>query len=385
MRIVIITGIFPPDVGGPATYVPVVAQGLQDLGHQVTVITSSEPAHLTWDDAQYQFPVVRLNRRVPWAVRSVYYQQKLARYVDQCDVVYGNGLLWEVAQVCRKWHQPWVAKVVGDSTWERAVRRGWTKLNLDAFQSPQPDIRVELFRYWRNQAINAAQKVIVPSYYLAEIVKQWGVHPDKITVIYNAVHRPTHIPEIPNPLTTPYRIITAGRLVSWKQIDGIITAIAPLTDVGLLIVGDGSERERLQKLVQDLGLDHRVYFAGQKTQVELLALMKTCDLFVLNSTYEGLPHIVLEAMGVGIPVVATAVGGTPELVKDYITGRLIPPHSPETLQQVIRELLDHPELGQQYTQNAQQLLTNFHTQTMIHQCAELLESVGRMKDTPISN
>ncbi|MEN9214504.1 MAG: glycosyltransferase family 4 protein [Gloeomargarita sp. DG02_4_bins_56] len=379
MRILIVTGIFPPDVGGPATYVPVVAQGLQELGHRVTVVTSSEPAHLTVADGGYPFPVVRLNRRLPWAFRSVYYQQKLAEYMGSCDVVYGNGLVWEVAQVCQKWHQPWVAKIVGDSTWERAVRRGWTNLSLDEFQAPQADMRIQLFRCWRNQALRQAEHVIVPSSYLAAMVQKWGIPPERVTVIYNAVDLPRNIPEIQNPLTTPYRVITAGRLVPWKQMDEIITAIAPLPDVGLLIVGEGSQRQKLEQQVNDLGLNQRVYFTGQKNQLELLALMKTCDLFVLNSTYEGLPHIVLEAMSVGIPVIATAVGGTPELVQNQITGRLIPPHSPPTLQQVIGELRRHPERGQYYVENARRLLRNFQTQNMIDRCAEILESVGGSK------
>ncbi|APB32908.1 glycosyltransferase [Gloeomargarita lithophora Alchichica-D10] len=375
MRIVIITGIFPPDVGGPATYVPVVAQGLQNLGHQVTVITSSEPQHLTWDDAGYKFPVVRLNRRLSWALRTFYYQKQLAQYVGQCDVVYGHGLWWEVAQVCQKFNRPWVAKIVGDSTWERAVRRGWTKANLDEFQCPSFDIRIKLFRYWHNQAINQAKHVIVPSNYLAEIIKKWGVNSNQIKVIYNAITLPGNISKLHNPLNTPYRVMTAGRLVPWKQIDEIITAITPLTDVGLLIVGNGSERQKLEQQVQDLCLENRVYFTGQKTQLELLALMQTCDVFILNSTYEGLPHIVLEAMSIGIPVVATAVGGTPEIIKDGITGRLIPPHAPDILQLVIGELLQQPELGQHYTRNAQELLTHFRTQTMIDQCAEVLHQV----------
>ncbi len=377
MHIVIVTGIFPPDVGGPATYVPVVAQGLQDLGHQVTVITSSEPQYLTGYDATYAFPVVRLNRRIPWVWRSLYYQQELGRYISSAAVVYANGLLWEVAQVCRRFRKPWVAKIVGDSTWERAVRRGWTRANLDDFQSPTADIRIHLFRRWRNQALRQTHGVIVPSHYLAQIVQKWGVNPAQITVIYNAIYLPTHLPNVSNPLTTEYRVMSAGRLVPWKHMDEIITAIAPLTDVGLLIVGDGSEREKLERQVRDLQLHNRVYFTGQKTQSELLALMKTCTIFILNSTYEGLPHIVLEAMAMGIPVIATGVGGTPEMVKDGITGRLIPPHAPDVLRLVMQELLHHPELGQQYTQNAQELLLSFNTQNMIRECAAVLQQVSQ--------
>ncbi len=379
MRIAMVTGIFPPDVGGPATYVPVVARGLQAMGHQVTVITSSEPHHLAWEQTQdmpYTFPVVRLNRRVFWAWRSVYYQQKLTPYLKAADVVYANGLVWEVAQVCRRLGKPWVAKIVGDSTWERAVRRGWTKANLEAFQAPSADIRIRLFRTWRNQAIRQARKIIVPSHYLAQIVQGWGVPPEHIHVIYNAIELPSPIPKITNPLTTNYRIITTGRLVPWKHIDEIITAIAPLPDVGLLIVGDGCQRQVLEQQVRALQLAERVHFTGPKTTAELLALLQTSDLFVLNSSYEGLPHSVLEAMAMGVPVIATQVGGTPELVQDGITGRLLPPHAPTLLRAAIQEMRQHPELGKSYAQNAQQFLTQFQPQTMISRCAQILQQVA---------
>lgn len=132
--------------------------------------------------------------------------------------------------------------------------------------------------------------------------------PEKITVIYNAITLPEVLPLVVNPLKTRYRVITAGRLVPWKGVDDILTAIAPLPEVGLVIVGTGPEEARLTQQVQAWQLTERVWLAGQKSLPELLALMGTCDLFVLNSTYEGLPHVVLEAMAVGVPVVATAVG-----------------------------------------------------------------------------
>ncbi|MCS6782330.1 MAG: glycosyltransferase family 4 protein [Gloeomargarita sp. SKYBB_i_bin120] len=376
MRVCIVTGIFPPDVGGPATYVPLIAQGLQALGHHVQVVTSSEPQHLTGPDACWPFPVVRLNRRVPWLLRSLYYQRHLALHVAAADVVYVNGLLWEAAQVCRRLHKPWVAKVVGDSTWERAVRRRWTQADLETFQAPQRDFRVRLFRHWRNQALRQAQRVIVPSHYLARLVRGWGVPAEKIAVIYNAMPLPSTLPTVVNPLTTRYRVLTAGRLVPWKQVDEIITAIAPLTDVGLVVVGSGPEQDRLAQQVQALELTPRVYFAGQKPLPELLALMQTCDVLVLNSTYEGLPHVVLEAMAVGLPVIATAVGGTPELIQDGYNGRLIPPHRPDILRHVLWDCLTQPELRQQYRQKAQQSLGPFQFQTMIQRCAAILTEVA---------
>src|SRR4029077_21032506 len=135
------------------------------------------------------------------------------------------------------------------------------------------------------------------------------------------------------------KVVTVGRLVPWKQVDQLIKAIAECDEAGLVVVGDGPDRERLEQLARGGNLGDRVYFAGQRKQEETVSLMAACDLFVLNSTYEGLPHVVLEAMSAGLPVVATAVGGTPEVVSDGENGMLIMPDANDLLSKTLAELV----------------------------------------------
>jgi glycosyltransferase involved in cell wall biosynthesis len=124
-------------------------------------------------------------------------------------------------------------------------------------------------------------------------------------------------------------------LVPWKCVDMVIEALVSCPDIGLVIVGDGSERQRLEGFANTLNVADRVYFAGQARQAEAIHLMAACDFFVLNSTYEGLPHVVLEAMSLGLPVVATAVGGTPEVICEGDNGRLITPADDDALVRVL--------------------------------------------------
>jgi glycosyltransferase involved in cell wall biosynthesis len=131
----------------------------------------------------------------------------------------------------------------------------------------------------------------------------------------------------------------------------------------------------LERLTQVRGLTDRVYFAGRLRQVETLALMAACDLFVLNSTYEGLPHVVLEAMSLGLPVVATAVGGTPELVQDGKNGRLIAPQDDDALHVVLSELLSTPLERQQLAVGARQSLVLFSVDAMVEATAAVLYDV----------
>jgi glycosyltransferase involved in cell wall biosynthesis len=133
----------------------------------------------------------------------------------------------------------------------------------------------------------------------------------------------------------------------------------------LVIVGDGPERNRLESITRANNLSDRVYFAGQRSQEETFGLMAACDLFVLNSTYEGFPHVVLEAMCAGLPVVATAVGGTPELVLDGESGILIAPNSNGALAKTLLKVLSSSEERQRLVVGAQHTIQRFQRSTMI--------------------
>jgi len=112
----------------------------------------------------------------------------------------------------------------------------------------------------------------------------------------------------------------------------------------LRLVGDGPERSRLQRLVEQLGLETRVRWLGQLGGAEEVeAVLAGWDVFALPSHAEGLPTAVLEAMAVGVPVVAAAVGGVPEIVRDGDSGRLVAPHDVAALANALADLLASPE------------------------------------------
>ncbi|MGD9505029.1 MAG: glycosyltransferase, partial [Syntrophobacteraceae bacterium] len=127
-----------------------------------------------------------------------------------------------------------------------------------------------------------------------------------------------------NLVTTPVKIAVVGRLVSWKRVDMLLEAASRMGNVGLVVVGDGPERGKLERLVDELKIADRVHFTGAASREEALGWMASCDMLAICSNYEGLPHVALEAMSLGLPVVATAVGGVPEIVQDGWNGRLAP-------------------------------------------------------------
>jgi glycosyltransferase involved in cell wall biosynthesis len=386
MRLLLVTGIFPPDIGGPATYVPQLARALAQRGHQITVLTLSD--RLDHDDGHFPFPVVRLPRHLRKPLRWPYTIHQIVRLGRQADVLFANGLVLETVLANRWLRKPLVQKVVGDLAWERACGRGWVTGTFEAFQQQRYGLKVEALKRLRSWWTGQADRLIVPSHYLADWVTRWGVSGDRISVIYNAVDLPPSSMEggqnagdsqppasaLP-PLSTPVKLVTVGRLMPWKRIDQIIDSVTRCEGVGLVVVGDGPQRDSLERLTRVRGISDRVYFAGQRSQVETLTLMAACDLFVLNSTYEGLPHVVLEAMSLGLPVVATAVGGTPELVQDGKNGRLIAPQDDDALHVVLSELLSAPLERQRLAVGARQSLVSFSVDTMVEATDAVLYDV----------
>jgi glycosyltransferase involved in cell wall biosynthesis len=374
VRILIVTGIFPPDIGGPATYVPQIAEGLAQRGHAVTVVTLSD--RLDHEDGGYPFRVIRLPRRAfkPWRMgRTVLVLLRLGR---QADVLFVNGLALESALANFVLRKPLVMKVVGDLAWERATGRGWTADDFETFQRRRYGLRIELLKALRSWWTRRADRVIVPSRYLARWVVGWGVPAEKIVVIYNAVEPVDGVEPLPVLLRTPVKAVTVGRLVPWKQVNGLLEALTEVPKLGLVVVGDGPERPRLERRARELGVSDRVYFAGQRSKKEALGLMAACDLFVLNSAYEGLPHVVLEAMALGLPVVATAAGGTPEVVRDGETGVLVPGRY-GTLGASLSALARDPALRRRLGRAARQWIgERLSAETMIRLTEETLFTVA---------
>ena len=362
MNLLIVTGIFPPDIGGPATYVPSMASELVKRGHRVTVVTLSDT--LDHDDRSYNFPLHRIRRGLSKPLRFLFTVLRILRQGRSAQVLYVNGLYLEAVIANFLLRKPMVQKIVGDWAWERATNKKWVKDNFEKFQKRKYGLKIELLRALRNFCVRRADTLIAPSDYLARVITTWGVSASKIFIVYNAVEIPSWT-RTTVPLATRLNIVTVGRLVPWKQIDYLIEALTEIDGAGLVVVGDGPDRSRLEDLVRATKLTDRIYFAGQRSKEETLGLMTACDLFVLNSTYEGFPHVVLEAMCAGLPVVATEVGGTPELVRDGENGLLISPNANGTLSKTLLKLLSCSEERQRLAAGARETTQRFRQSAMI--------------------
>jgi glycosyltransferase involved in cell wall biosynthesis len=209
------------------------------------------------------------------------------------------------------------------------------KRNIDAFETPR-QIAVQRF------AARLATHVTSVSEAVAETVVALGVARERITVIPNGVDASRFdAPAERAPNGTPV-IGSVGCLAARKDYGTLLDALATLAGRGVAfradLVGDGPERDPLEQRARALGLADRVRFLGERGDVD--RLLPTFDVFVLSSREEGIPNALLEAMAAGRPSVATAVGGTPEVMRDGETGWLVPPASPRALADALAQALD---------------------------------------------
>ncbi len=329
MRIFIAAGIFHPDSGGPATYLYRLIPELQARGHSVRVVTFGEPNPAV----DYPYPLTRISLRQGLIARQRAYLAAYRAEIAQADLIYINSLSLPRSGDRR---YPRVLKIVGDHAWERAVNRGWIApdTDIDTFQRARQGGRYGLLVEWlkiarAREACNV-DRVIVPSHYLRDMVIGWGAPPERVQVIYNALDTQHYAPSLsrvearaaltldPNALY----LLTAARLTAWKGVDYLIDALAQCSSYHLLIAGEGPQLEALKAQAARLAISDRVHFLGKVPHEKLPLYMRAADYFALYSGYEGLSHTLLESLYAGTPVIASARGGNPEVVRDGVNGLL---------------------------------------------------------------
>ncbi|MGD0173086.1 MAG: glycosyltransferase family 4 protein [Anaerolineales bacterium] len=373
LRIVLPAGIFPPDIGGPASYVPRIAEALVARGHSLEVVALADDPNA---GGVFPFPVRRIRRRMPRIPRMIETIQSICGLAGAADLIYANGLFIEAAIAAGLAGKPLVMKVVGDWAWERARNQAVESPTVEEFQARRQPLRWEMIKWLRTMVSGRADLIIAPSRYLAGIISAWGIPTSKIKTIYNAVEV---FPDPPPVSLPPFRgrtLITVARLVPWKRIDALIEWLSVRSDLRLLVIGDGPERSNLESLATQSGAADRVVFTGNVSRQQVMAYLQASDLFVLNSDYEGLPHVVLEAYAAGVPVVATSVGGTDEVMENGNNGFVVPPRQMDRMAEAVDRLLSDDALRAVVADNARRTLhSRFRWETLVEQTEGTLMAV----------
>ena len=316
-----------------------------------------------------------------------YFFKVLFRARD-CDIIYAQdpvsvGLpACLVALILRK---PFYLKIVGDYAWEQGVQRfGVTDL-LDEFSTRNRySFLVRVMKYIQTKVARYATRIIVPSKYLKRIVMNWGIAGDKISIIYNAFEPLETLATrevLRRKLGFSGKVISSvGRLVPWKGFEGLISVFSELQKnkpaLRLVIVGEGPDRDTLEQCAQKLRVADAVLFTGRLAQHEMLEYVKASDVFVLNTSYEGFSHQLLEVLAVGTPCVTTNVGGNVEIIRDGENGLLFPYNDLPKLKKSIELVLGDKDLVERITANGQNAVLSYSSDRMI---SELMQELGRSR------
>jgi glycosyltransferase involved in cell wall biosynthesis len=352
MRVLITSPVFPPDLGGPAVYVPSLARYLLERGHSVEVVAfCSDP-----EPKGHPFPVVSISRgSLPIRYLKAFFL--VWRRARHADVVYVNEHLALLHVLAAKLAgKPVMIRIMVDGAWEIAHRYGWCGGDMiNEFQTKTYDWKVKLTRSLQKRWWKWSAHIIACSEFLRQIlVKSYGVPPEKVQRVFNAYHGPSveSVKETPREARAklglaeaPRYALTICRLMGWKRVDGIIEAIREIpAEVHLLVAGDGDMEAEWKALAERLGLASRVHFLGNVPHKLIPLYIRAADAFVLNSEYEGLSHTLLEVLSLGTPIVASRVCGNPEVVEDGVNGFLVDPREPKELRAALEKLLADPAL-----------------------------------------
>ena len=336
-------GIFPPDIGGPATFVPKIAKYFQDeLNYEIEILTLSDNKNSNIND---DFSVKRIDRNLPiiyrW-LKTIFTIYKLGK---NKDLIFVNGLGTEatIANIFLK--KKIIRKIVGDPVWERAYSKAKISESFDEFQVKNYGFSISLQKKVRSFSIKKSDIVVTPSKHLKNFILNLGFK-NKIEIINNGVFIPE---ENTNIFTNDQINITiVSRLVSHKNIKKIIRAISDLNDplIYLNIIGDGPELNQLQKISLESNKKDNIIFHGKLNRDEINHIFLNSDIYIQASNYEGLPHSLLEAMSYGIPVLCTPVGECKEILGNEDRGYILDlPVSKNNIKSKISEIIGEKNIA----------------------------------------
>jgi len=328
VKVLIVSGIWPPDVGGPASHAPDVARFLTSRGHEVEVVTTAGRA-----PAPEDYPVRWISRSLPVGVRHVRGVALVRSRARRADVVYTTGMFGRSSAGALAAGRPYVVKLTADPAFERSRRRGLVEGNVDDFQSGGGGAPGYALRRLRDFELRRAAYVYCPSAYLRKLVLSWGIPPDRVSVLPNPVPVELAEREVERNGRT---LAFAGRLTAQKSLGRALEAVAGTDGVRFVIAGEGPDRGALEQRARELGIGGRVEFLGAQPRSRVVELFRAADATILSSSWENFPHTVVEALAVGTPVLAMEAGGVGEVVQDGVNGLLVPAGDTAALTDAVR-------------------------------------------------
>jgi glycosyltransferase involved in cell wall biosynthesis len=336
MNILIASGIFIPEIGGPATYISNLAKEFIKLGHKVSVIAYSDQD--SYDiDSDLSYKVFRIKRKNKLSNYFRYYKRlkELSKNED-FDILYAfdhfsAGI--PVSCLAKKVNKPFIIRVGGDFLWEKMVNSGKCNVPLGEYYTMKKSFIEKIYLFIYQFVFNRATKIIFNTQWQKKLYEDnFVLHNKKNIVINNFFIRN----KIENKNLSSDEIIFAGRFIKVKNLEKLIKAFSKIeTNKKLVLIGDGPEKAGLQ----DLAKNYKNISIEQTLNAKKLAeRVSKCYLFILPSLSELSPNTALEALGLAKAVILTKNNGLADELKKYFY--LIDPTSIDEITEAIKFLLE---------------------------------------------
>lgn len=347
------------------------AEALSLLGHQVTILSVDTRFRCYWRKLGVQFGV----------------HDNIATFNI---FLLPYALLFFLPQKIKNWFYAWQLEII----YKRAILRNGTpdviyshylQNTLKSIPLRQKyNIPIVAMEHWSQMAytpiprntISLAKHVYasidqlltVSSALKENILRQIGV--DSI-IVPNMVGNEFHYTEQNNNKHKTIHLVTTGRLIPEKNFNMLIQAIANITTLPLelSIIGNGAEKDRLQKLTKKLHIEDQVHLLGHKSKKEIVTLLQASDIFVLPSQSETFGVAYIEALACGLPIIATDCGGPRDIVTNN-NGILIPTNNQQALEQAIIQMSNNL-----YSYNKQAIAKDCQNRFSAHNVAELITQI----------
>lgn len=370
IKILLITTIYPPQIGGPATFINHFARFLTEKGNKVTVVCISDKKHPEIDNKE-SFSVYRIT---PGFFKVTFHLRKwliLLYTIFTNDKVLLNGLEEDSHKICKLLKRKYILKIVGDKAWEVGRNNSLTTLNVDEFQKEEiENKRLSGIRKMMQQYVQAASFVYVPSNYLKGMVIGWGKKAEDVVVVNNSVPV-KKIDKIDKKTNELFKILFVGRITNWKGVELLLIAVNRIENVEVTICGDGPALNVYQEMNRRLG-NSNVVFTGRVTPSVVSDLLTGTDVLVLASLYEGLSHTLLEAISFGKPCIASNIGGNPEVIKHGYNGLLFEPYNHFELKEHILKLMNDNDYYNKLANGALESTLKFEIEDNFNKVENLL-------------
>jgi glycosyltransferase involved in cell wall biosynthesis len=316
-KIVLASGIVPPDIGGPATYVTKLGQEFVEAGYRVKVLSYGDRE----SEIDEVLSVQRVSRKTNMLSRYLQYFQQLRKLAKWADIIYAQDLI-SVGLPCAllKLFKPKTKLVVrlgGDFLWEKAFNSGWSKQTLSQYHGQPKSFKEKIYLAAYRFSLSKFDQIIFSTKWQQGIyAKYFSVTKDKSVVISNAFPASFHAPA--GDQTDNSSILFAGRLIKLKNLVRVLEAIKDIDQAKMTIVGDGPEKDHLIETVERLDMVGRVHFKKRMPLKDLAKEISSSHFTIIPSVSEVSPNIALESIRLNKPVLLTKESGFYTEFKDQL-------------------------------------------------------------------